>query len=247
MFIKGLLKFFYPKIELFGTENIPEDPCIIVGNHSQIHGPIIAELYFPDNFYTWCIGEMMKLSSVPAYAYSDFWSKKPKILRPFFKLLSYIIAPFSVLIFNNARTIAVYKEGKVINTFRDSINKMKQGNNIVIFPECDKKYNNIIYDFQEGFVDIAKLYNKRTGKEISFVPLYIAPKLKAAYFGKPIKFFTESELDDERYRIRSYIMKQITDIATELPPHTVVPYRNIPKKQYPINIIKESENEKTGS
>ena len=31
----------------------------------------------------------------------------------------------------------------------------------------------------------------------------------------------------------------ITEIAEALPEHTVVPYRNIPKKYYPSNIPKE--------
>lgn len=104
---------FYPKMEIVGLENLPDESCAIVGNHTQMHGPIACELYFPDNFYTWCAAPMMKLKEVPAYAYTDFWLQKPKALRPLFKLVSYIIAPLSVLIFNNARTIAVYMRIKI--------------------------------------------------------------------------------------------------------------------------------------
>ena len=31
------------------------------------------------------------------------------------------------------------------------------------------------------------------------------------------------------------MMDRITDLAVSLPPHTVVPYLNIPKNQYPLN------------
>ena len=178
---------------------------------------------------------------VPQYAYTDFWSRKPKVLRPLFKLVSYIIAPLSVLIFNNARTIAVYKDNRILSTFRESIAKLQTEKNIVIFPEYDKIYNNIIYNFQEGFVDIARLYYKRTGKELSFVPLYIAPKLKKMYLGKPIKFSAYTPIAEERRRICEYLMNEITDIAISLPEHTVIPYRNIPKKLYPKNTKKEAE------
>ena len=99
-------------------ENLPDEPCAIIGNHTQLHGPIACELYFPDNYYTWCAGQMMKLKEVPEYAYTDFWSQKPKIIRPLFKLVSYIIPPLSVLIFNNARTIAVYRDNRILSTFR---------------------------------------------------------------------------------------------------------------------------------
>ena len=245
--IKSLVRFFYPRVDIIGIDNLPDEPCVIIGNHSQMHGPIACELYLPDNCYAWCAGQMMKLKEVPKYAYTDFWSQKPKLIRPFFKIVSYIIAPLAVLIFNNARAIAVYKDKKIINTFRNSITKLQDGNNIVIFPEHDKKRNNIIYDFQEGFVDIARLYYKRTGKELSFVPLYIAPKLKKMYLGKPTRFSANIPIAEERRRICDYLMDEITDIAVDLPEHTVIPYRNIPKKYYPTNIMKEEKNEKAPS
>ena len=232
-------------MEVVGLENLPDDPCAIIGNHTQLHGPIACELYFPDNYYTWCAAPMMKLKEVPKYTYTDFWSQKPKALRPLFRLVSYIIAPLSVLIFNNARTIAVYRDKRILSTFRESIAKLQDGNHIVIFPEHDVKYNHIVYDFQEGFADIARLYYKRTGKELSFVPLYIAPKLKTMYLGKPITFSSDTPIAEERRRICDYLMKEITAIAVGLPEHTVIPYRNIPKRYYPTNIQKEADYEKT--
>mgnify|MGYP003301160678 CR=1 FL=1 len=240
-FIKYIVRLVYQKTEITGLENLPNEPCVIVGNHSQIHGPIACELYLPENYYTWCAAQMMKLKEVPAYAYKDFWSGKPKPLRPLFKLISYIIAPLCVLLFNNARTIAVYKDNRVLKTFKESITKLEDKNNIVIFPEYDKIYNNIIYDFQEGFVDLAKLYYKRTCKELSFVPLYLAPKLKRMHLGKPIKFSADKPIEKERRRICDYLMSEITDIARSLPEHTVIPYRNIPKKQYPKNTSKDAK------
>ena len=114
---------------------------------------------------------------------------------------------------------------------------------MVIFPEHDVKYNHILYAFQDRFIDVAKLYYRKTGKEVAFVPLYIAPKLKKMYLGKPIRFCAANPMDEERDRIREYLMNEITDIACNLPEHTVIPYRNIPKKYYPSNIPKEDSNE----
>ncbi len=234
-FIKAAVRFFYPKTELVGLDTLPSEPCVIVGNHTQLHGPVACELFFPDNFHTWCASQMMELREVPKYAYTDFWSQKPKILRPFFKLVSYLIAPLSVIIFNNARTIAVYKDNRVLSTYRESIAKLKEGQSVIIFPEHDKKHNHIVYDFQEGFVDVARLYYKRTKKELSFVPLYIAPELRKMYLGKPVKFSSENDTSEERRRICDYLMNEITEMAESLPEHRVVPYRNIPKKLYPKN------------
>jgi len=233
--VKWLVWLFYPKMKVFGTDNLPDEPVIIVGNHCQMNGPIACELYVPGNRYTWCAGQMMNLKEVPAYAYQDFWSQKPKASRPFYKALSYIIAPLASFLLSRANTLAVYRDSRIITTFRTTVARLTEGASVVIFPEHDVKHNNIIYDFQDKFIDIARLYYKRTGRELTFVPLYIAPKLKSMHLGKPIRFSADAPIDEERRRICDYLMNEITDIARGLPEHTVVPYRNIPKKDYPKN------------
>ena len=245
-FIKGALRVFYPKTVVLGMENIPDEPCVFVGNHTQMHGPIVCELYFPVERVTWCAGELMHKKEVHEYAYRDFWSQKPKFSRPFYKILSYLITPLSVCVFNNAETIGVYHDTRILSTFRKTVEALASGKSVVIFPEHDVKYNNIIYEFQDKFIDVARFYYKKTGKIISFVPLYIAPKLKKAYLGRPVKFSPETPIDEERERICEYLMSEITSIAESLPLHTVVPYRNIPKRLYPKNISNEVRiNEKT--
>ena len=44
-FIKWCVKIFYPKTQVEGVENMPDEPVIIVGNHCQMNGPIVGELY----------------------------------------------------------------------------------------------------------------------------------------------------------------------------------------------------------
>lgn len=241
-FLKWLVWVFYPKMKIVGAENLPDEAAIIVGNHTQMNGPIACELYFPVNRYTWCAGQMMKLHEVPAYAFQDFWSHKPVYSRWFYKLLSYIIAPFSVCIFNNANTIPVYHDTRLFSTFKQTVARLQEGASVVIFPEHDAPHNHIVNEFQEKFVDVAKLYYKKTGKEPCFVPLYIAPRLKTMYIGKPLRFCATAPIEDERKRICEYLMNEITDIACDLPLHMVVPYRNMPKRLYPCNLLRGVEN-----
>ena len=234
--IKWCVKTLYPKIRVEGLENLPEDGAIIVGNHCKMNGPISSELYAPGKHYTWCAGEMMELKAVPEYAYEDFWSGKPEWCRPFYKLLSYIIAPLSVCVFNNAETIGVYHDTRIISTFRQTVKALQEGANVVIFPEHDEPYDHIICRFQDRFIDVAKLYYKRTGKAVSFVPMYLAPALKTMYLGKPVAFHPEAPMEEERTRIAGELMAAVSSIAQSLPEHTVIPYKNIPKKKYPSNI-----------
>ena len=233
--IRWLIWIFYSKMEVRGLENLPQGPCVIATNHAQMHGPIACEIYFPGDRAIWCAGEMMHLKEVPDYAYADFWSKKPKCIRWFYRILSFVIAPISVCLFNHAHTIGVYRDRKIIHTFRETQTALENGCRVIIFPEHDIPRNHIVHDFQEGFVDVARRYYKATGKELPFVPMYIAPRLKTMYLGKPICFSGENPINEERKRICGYLMEQITQIAEELPEHTVVPYPNISKRLYPNN------------
>ena len=241
--VRGLVKLFFPKYTVFGQEKLPDGPCIIVANHSQMAGPILGELKIPGDHFIWCSSEMMHIKEVPAYAYRDFWTEKPGWIRWFYKILSYLIAPLSVLIFNNAHTIPVYRDARLISTMRESTKKLSEGCKIVIFPEHKVPYNNIVYAFQDRFVDLARLYHRKTGKDLLFVPLYIAPSLKQMHYGDPIRYDTENGAETERARISQALMERITDLALSLPEHTVVPYVNLPKKQYLKNIPLEVFND----
>ena len=246
--IRWLIWLFYPKTQVEGLENLPTDACIVVGNHTKMNGPICGELYFPGKRRIWCAHQMMELKEVPAYTFQDFWSQKPKWCRWFYRLLSYIIAPISACVFNNANTIPVYYDSRLLTTFKQSVTALQEGANIIIFPECYDPHNHIINRFRDQFITVAKSYYKRTGKALSFVPMYIAPALKKVYLGKPIVFSPETPIEEERQRICSYLMDAVTNIAVDLPRHRVVPYPNVPSKQYPYNVPYEVKtNEKTGS
>lgn len=240
-FIRTTVAVFSPKMEVLGMENLPDEPVIIVGNHAQMYGPIACELYLPQNVYTWCAGQMMELKAVPTYAFEDFWAKKPKRIRWFYKVLSYLIAPLSVLVFNSARTIAVYRDKRILTTFRQTISALQDGRSVVVFPEHDMPFNHIIHEFQDRFIDLAKLYYRRTGKQLAFVPLYIAPELSKMCLGEPIRFCAGEDMEQERMRICARLMDSVTELAQNLPRHRVVPYPNIPKRDYPVNRSEAAE------
>lgn len=243
--LKAIVKLVYPNTQILGLEHLPKEPCVIVANHCQLNGPIVGEIFFPGRRRIWTAGQMMKWKEVPAYAFQDFWSQKPRWMHPFFRLAALLITPLSVCVFNNAHTIPVYHDMRLMTTFRETMAALQAGENIIIFPEHDQKHNHIVYDFQDKFVDVAKMYYKKTGKTLQFVPMYVAPRLKLAVLGAPVPFDPAADAKAERRRICDRLMAAITALAEALPRHTVVPYRNIPKRLYPTNLPKEAAHETT--
>ena len=230
-----LARLFFPRPELEGLENIPEGPCVLVGNHCQMHSPVLCELYLPFDRAIWCNGEMMHLKEVPDYAYRDFWSNKPRSVRWLYRILSYLIAPISVGVFNNAHCISVYRDTRLTATFRHSVERLTEGARVVIFPECPTPHNNIIYEFQNPFIALGHLYARKTGQPLAFVPMYVAPELGKICFGEPVYYDDAAKPDVERARVCRALMDGVTQLGVALPPHRVVPYLNLPKKDRPLN------------
>ena len=116
----------------------------------------------------------------------------------------------------------------------------------MIFPEKNERCDNILYAFQDKYVDLARFYYKKTGVVLNFVPLYVAPYLSLMCFGEAIRFDPTAPIEEERARICKAIHDEIVRIACSMPTHTVVPYRNIRKRDYPKNIPFEAyTDEKT--
>ena len=233
--IKAAVRKLSPKYVSEKTEMIPDKPCVVVSNHCQVYGPIALQFYIERPTSVWCTYEMTELKEVPAYAYKDFWSQKPKATKWIFKIVSYIIAPLAVYVFKYADIVPVYKDMRLLKTIKCSIEKLESGENIHIFPEKADLHNNIVNEFQDRFVDLAKMYYVKTHEKLEFVPMYLSPGLKKIVYGKPIEYNPENPIDTERRRICDYLMDEITSIAGSLPEHRVIPYLNIKKKDYPKN------------
>lgn len=228
-------KIFYKKTEIVGIERLLGGNKIIVSNHAQLNGPIIGELFMPENCYIWANGQMVRCREVHKYAMNDFFSYKSQRIQPIYNFASYLLAFLLPCVINNARTIPVYRDARIVSTFRATIKHLENGDSILIFPEKHEKYNNIVNKFQENFIDVARLYYKKTGIELTFLPMYVAPNMSKAYIGEGIRFDSNKSIGEERERISTYLSDEITKIGRSLPRHTVVPFDNISRKQYITN------------
>ena len=197
-FLKKIVKTFYRKWDLQGLFNIPSEPSIIVGNHSQVYGPLVSELLFPYPKEAWCTAEVMDAKVIPDYAMRDFFVYKSEKSKWFYKILAKLLANPLSYIFNSADTLPVYRDNRIISTFKQSISALENNKHLIIFPEYHLHYNEIINEFRCNYIDLARLYNRKSGKDICFVPMYIAPKLKTVVFGEKIYYNPNSNFDEQK-------------------------------------------------
>lgn len=226
-----VIKTFYPRFKVEYRTDLKAPGHIYVSNHAQAHGPLSLYFYFPQKRYIWVIGEMCNRKEVTAYAMEDFWRHKSKWVKWFYRLLSILIlAPLGSYLLRTADTVPVYKDGRLKKTINDTINRLNEGNDIIIFPEHREVLNKFINKFQINFVDVGRFYTRRTQKDLYFYPVYTCVELRKIIIGEPTKFDPNANIDEERMRIVEYLQAEITKLGESLPNHTIVPYINNKKK-----------------
>ncbi len=231
VFLRESVRLFYPKTALLIPKTYFEMPCVFVGNHSQVHGPITSQLLFPMSTRTWCAGEMSDRKAVPAYAYRCFWENAPKWQRPFYKALSHLIAPLAEIIFKNTNTLPVYLDERILTTFRKTLAHLEEGGQILLFPETEHPDNHILNTFHEHFADLGRMYYRKTGKSLAFVPVYFCPNLCEIHAASPVYYDPQNSPDEERTRICRLLSERITKTAMALPEHEVIPFLNTKERR----------------
>lgn len=188
--------FFRSKI--FGKKNLKKDDeaRVFIANHYEFYGPIIMYLRFNKKKRIWIINNLMDKDKIVEYmspAINDALKKAPKFLKNWLikvtkNLLYYIMT-------KRAKGIPVFKDGdrKIMETFNESVDALENKYSLVIFPERDFRYDNSVGNFQTGFAMLGKFYYKKTGKKISFYPVFISKKYKTMQIGEPIKYNPEDE------------------------------------------------------
>lgn len=224
LLILVLRPFFY--INLVEKEKIKLDkdiPCIFTCNHGELYGPIVSNLFIPYSFRPWVINEMMDRELIADYIYT-YTVKRQHWIPESLKLpISRAVTPPLAWIMESLDSIPVYRNtpGELIKTFRASASAMEAGDNLLIFPENpndpSQEKNGYLQDgignFFTGFVSVAQVYQRKTGKSPLFVPIYADKKNRLMRFGEPVRYNEKNNKVDEQRRISDYLRSEMLRMA----------------------------------
>lgn len=216
--------FFY--VRLADQENVVLDrdaACVFTCNHGEMNGPIVTNLFIPFSFRPWVISELMDSTLTPDYLYKYTFIRQrwlPKKLQyPF----SRFVTPILAWMLESLDSIPVYRNtpSELIKTLRASAQAMEAGDNLLIFPEnpndpTQEKEGYLqdgIGNFFSGFVTVAQLYERKTGKCAQFFPIYADKKRRLMRFGKPIRYMPDMPPRDEQQRISDHLRGEMLRMA----------------------------------
>lgn len=170
--IKGFLRIFIRKTKFVYLGQQIEGPSIILSNHSAASGPLGYELYFPKTFRFWGTHEMNEgLISTYKYLTNTYYHKKKHWNIHLARLFCIIAAPLCNLFYKGLNLISTYQDTRFRRTLRDSLKTLKDGHNLIIFPEASENgYFKELTLFHEGFV----VFLEYCKKHLLNLPVYVA-------------------------------------------------------------------------
>ena len=220
----ALLRPFY-RHKLIGADELRLDadtPCIFVCNHGEIYGPVVTTLYMPFAYRPWVTHEATERSAMVDLICNGALKYKP-IVNPRFDrfLISHIAAPMTEGIMKSIGAIPIYRNDprKLVVTFRETVTAMREGDNILIFPEDaatepDGRYlREGVSEFFTGFTMIAQLYEHQTGRCPLFVPIYANRKKHTVTFCKPIRYRPEDASPEGKERLCRELRAEMLEAA----------------------------------
>ncbi len=199
--------------QLKGVENVhlqEDDPIVYLCNHSQLYGPVAGMLYCPGYTRPWSISELCcdvqeATAYVKRYTLKGVnWADKTKTR------VARFLAAKVLHLMQKVRSIPVFrhKPRELMNTFRQSVEALQSGANLLIFPEDpDTDPDSPGYksgrppELFRGFPMLAQVYYNRTGKRCRFMPMVCFKDGRTVSFGTEILYDPDNDPIAERDRI----------------------------------------------
>lgn len=222
---KLLARMIFPKPELIFEEPIPDGEAVVfTANHSGAYGPVNVAMYFPRPCLPWTVAQILDKDTAADFIFYDFFAGAVKKHKRSWKFVSHLVDFLLRPLLYKVGGIPVYHDRRITKTFEDSVEALKNGKNIAVFPECPEKFSEHINDFYNGFAKLGQLYYKETGKKLKFYPTYIAHPLKKVLIGKPVEYDPDNPSSSQRKQIADCLRDRTETLAKSLPPHSVQPF-----------------------
>lgn len=197
------------------------EPMVLVCNHLEVYGPVIAILHTPFFFRPWVISNMIDEKAVEEHL-------RPGVEKLFLWLpskaraaLPRIAKRMVLFVMRAVNPVPVYRGNirDAVKTIRITAEAMMGGDSILLFPEnpqasgSERYVEEGVSAFFSGFSQIGAEYYKLTGRRVTFYPMYIDKKKRTMTFFNGITFDPSHAKADEKRRIVSYLQKTMNEAS----------------------------------
>lgn len=212
-FVKKILKVFIRKPKYVYLGNKVVNDSIILSNHVGSKSPLAIELYSDFPIRCWGTYENnLSLKETYAYLTKTYYHKKKHWNLFLARLFCLIAAPLTYMFYKGINIISTYPDARLRKTFKETLETLNLGCNIVIYPEMsDEGYFDTLKGFYNGF-DLLFDYLLKHNKDVDVYVAYYQRKTKTYIFDKPFKISEIKQLN----LTRNDLAKKLCDRCNEL-------------------------------
>ena len=162
---------------------------LILSNHEGTDAPMSLEMYLDRPLRMWGAWEMNSgLRKMYSYQTRVYYHEKKHWNLHLARLFCLLASPLTNIFYSGFDLISTYRDSRFLKTIRESIDALKAGDNIVIFPEDSSEgYKPELDGFFQGFVALAEVAYKK-GMDLPIFVTYFQKEKKVYVIDKPVKY-----------------------------------------------------------
>lgn len=206
-FLMRVLNLFLWGGEMVGKEHLPSTgPAVFIANHLETVGPIAAYCSIPFRLYAWTIADMVDEKKAADWLRWDFVERTLELHPPVSAWVARWLSKITVPFLRSLGCIPVWQGDydRLADTLRLSMNVLRQGKCLLIFPEDNRLPANPVTGmkpFQHSFARLGEKFFTETGGLLEFYPVavHVSGYLMV---GKVVKYDPCHPVGAERQRLK---------------------------------------------
>ena len=211
---KGFIRLFKKK-PTFKYLGEPFKPgSLILSNHEGTSAPLAFELFVNEPFTFWGAYQMNgSLASLYKYQTKDYYHGKKHWPLWAARLFCLLASPLTWIFYRGIKLIPIYPGAKLRTTLNLSIDAIKNGKSIIIYPEDSSEgYLQVLKGFHAGFVLLCEQCLKQ-GIDLPIHVSYLNKKDKIYVIDKAISYSSLKEKYSSKEEIAQALCNRMNEIA----------------------------------
>lgn len=189
--LKKMMKSRYkePRFIYLGEE--VGEGGVLLSNHEGTDAPMSLEIYLNAPLRMWGASEMNSgLIKMYKYQTRVYYHEKKHWNLHLARLFCLIASPLTNLFYKGLSLISTYRDANFVKTIKESMEAIKQGHNIVVYPEDSTNgYLSELEGFHPGFVVFAN-YALKHGYDLPIYVTYFRKSDRTYIIDKPFMYST---------------------------------------------------------
>ncbi|MBQ9728319.1 MAG: hypothetical protein IJV85_01860 [Clostridia bacterium] len=212
--LKKLMKGRYKEPEFIYLGEKFTTGSIILSNHEGTDAPMSLEIWCDVPMRMWGAHEMNSgLIKMYKYQTRVYYHERKGWNLHLARLFCLIATPLTNLFYKGLNLISTYRDGRFLKTLRESVSALKEGQNVVIFPEnATNGYLEELEDFWLGFTMLGETCLKK-GMDIPVYVTYFKKKDLQYVVDAPIKYSDLMQGGASREEIAKRLLNRCNELG----------------------------------